>query len=64
MLGAAGVGTATVYHAASQPQDDAMKAPSHLDDDQIERLSQLLDQRAVPFKGVGRLPFGIGGVAH
>ena len=51
MLGAAGVGTATVYHAASQPQDDAMKAPSHLDDDQIERLSQLLDQRAVPFKG-------------
>ena len=51
MLGAAGVGTANVYHAASQPQDDAMKAPSYLDDDQIERLSQLLDQRAVPFKG-------------
>ncbi len=25
--------------------------PSHLDDDQIERLSGLLDQRAVPFKG-------------
>jgi uncharacterized protein len=28
-----------------------MKAPTYLDDDQIERLSQLLDQRAVPFKG-------------
>ena len=25
--------------------------PSHLDDDQIERLAELLDQRAVPFKG-------------
>jgi len=28
-----------------------MKAPSFLDDAQIERLSDLLDQRAVPFKG-------------
>lgn len=28
-----------------------MKAPSYLDDDQIERLAQLLEQRAVPFKG-------------
>ncbi|MFD0739649.1 UPF0149 family protein [Lysobacter koreensis] len=28
-----------------------MKAPSYLDDDQIERLANLLDQRAVPFKG-------------
>ncbi|MEO6103347.1 MAG: UPF0149 family protein [Pseudoxanthomonas sp.] len=28
-----------------------MKAPSYLDDDQIERLGDLLDQRAVPFKG-------------
>jgi len=28
-----------------------MKAPNYLDDDQIERLSALLDQRAVPFKG-------------
>ena len=25
--------------------------PSHLDEDQIERLANLLDQRAVPFKG-------------
>ena len=25
--------------------------PPHLDDDQIERLAELLDQRAVPFKG-------------
>ena len=29
----------------------AMTAPTTLDDDQVERLSQLLDQRAVPFKG-------------
>ena len=28
-----------------------MKAPPYLDDAQIERLSDLLDQRAVPFKG-------------
>jgi len=28
-----------------------MTAPATLDDDQIERLSQLLEQRAVPFKG-------------
>ncbi len=28
-----------------------MKAPNYLDDAQIERLSDLLDQRAVPFKG-------------
>jgi len=28
-----------------------MTAPATLDDDQVERLSQLLDQRAVPFKG-------------
>ena len=28
-----------------------MKAPPYLDDDQIERLAQLLEQRAVPFKG-------------
>ena len=28
-----------------------MKAPATLDDDQIERLAHLLDQRAVPFKG-------------
>jgi len=28
-----------------------MKAPNTLDDDQIERLANLLDQRAVPFKG-------------
>ena len=28
-----------------------MKAPATLDDDQIERLANLLDQRAVPFKG-------------
>ncbi|MFC0676368.1 UPF0149 family protein [Lysobacter korlensis] len=28
-----------------------MNAPSHLDDDQIERLAELLEQRAVPFKG-------------
>ncbi len=28
-----------------------MKAPAYLDDDQIERLANLLDQRAVPFKG-------------
>lgn len=28
-----------------------MKAPSYLDDDQIERLAQLLELRAVPFKG-------------
>ena len=25
--------------------------PSHLDGDQIQRLEELLDQRAVPFKG-------------
>ena len=29
-----------------------MKAPAYLDDAQIERLSDLLDQRAVPFKGL------------
>jgi uncharacterized protein len=29
----------------------AMNAPSVLDDDQIERLAELLEQRAVPFKG-------------
>lgn len=28
-----------------------MKTPSVLDDDQIERLAELLEQRAVPFKG-------------
>ncbi|QWP77642.1 UPF0149 family protein [Lysobacter sp. K5869] len=28
-----------------------MKAPAYLDDDQIERLADLLDQRAVPYKG-------------
>lgn len=28
-----------------------MKAPAYLDDDQIERLAELLDQRAVPYKG-------------
>lgn len=28
-----------------------MNAPAHLDDAQIERLAQLLDERAVPFKG-------------
>jgi uncharacterized protein len=28
-----------------------MQAPTHLDDDQIERLANLLEQRAVPFKG-------------
>lgn len=28
-----------------------MKAPAFLDDDQIERLADLLDQRAVPYKG-------------
>lgn len=28
-----------------------MKAPSYLDDGQIERLGDLLDQRAVPFRG-------------
>ncbi|MBW3550829.1 MAG: UPF0149 family protein [Proteobacteria bacterium] len=28
-----------------------MTAPAYLDDDQIEGLAQLLDQRAVPFKG-------------
>ena len=28
-----------------------MKAPTYLDDAQIERLADLLDQRAVPFKG-------------
>ncbi|MFC3552271.1 UPF0149 family protein [Lysobacter cavernae] len=28
-----------------------MKAPTTLDDDQIERLAELLEQRAVPFKG-------------
>lgn len=28
-----------------------MKAPAYLDDEQIERLAELLDQRAVPFKG-------------
>lgn len=28
-----------------------MSAPAPLDDDQIERLAQLLEQRAVPFKG-------------
>ncbi|MGH8078402.1 MAG: UPF0149 family protein [Lysobacter sp.] len=28
-----------------------MKVPAYLDDDQIERLANLLDQRAVPFKG-------------
>jgi uncharacterized protein len=28
-----------------------MKAPTFLDDDQIERLSELLEQRAVPFRG-------------
>ncbi|RNF83720.1 UPF0149 family protein [Montanilutibacter psychrotolerans] len=28
-----------------------MKAPSYLDDAQIERLAELLEQRAVPFKG-------------
>ena len=28
-----------------------MKAPPTLDDEQIERLAQLLEQRAVPFKG-------------
>jgi uncharacterized protein len=28
-----------------------MKAPAYLDDDQIERLANLLEQRAVPFKG-------------
>jgi uncharacterized protein len=32
-------------------QTPAMTAPATLDDDQVERLSQLLDQRAVPFKG-------------
>ncbi|KGM53216.1 hypothetical protein N800_09705 [Lysobacter daejeonensis GH1-9] len=29
-----------------------MKAPAYLDDAQIERLADLLDQRAVPFKGL------------
>ena len=29
----------------------AMKPPAYLDDAQIERLADLLDQRAVPFKG-------------
>ncbi|MDQ3205721.1 MAG: UPF0149 family protein [Pseudomonadota bacterium] len=28
-----------------------MKIPAYLDDEQIERLAELLDQRAVPFKG-------------
>lgn len=28
-----------------------MKAPNYLDDEQIERLANLLDQRAVPFRG-------------
>ncbi|TWH99176.1 uncharacterized protein IP90_03167 [Luteimonas cucumeris] len=28
-----------------------MKAPATLDDDQVERLAELLEQRAVPFKG-------------
>ncbi|AWV06005.1 hypothetical protein C9I47_0280 [Lysobacter maris] len=28
-----------------------MKAPAYLNDDQIERLADLLEQRAVPFKG-------------
>ena len=28
-----------------------MKVPAYLDDEQIERLANLLDQRAVPFKG-------------
>ena len=32
-------------------QHAPMKTPTHLDDEQIERLAQLLEQRAVPFKG-------------
>src|SRR5207342_1946453 len=42
------------YHAGLQSahhQTPPMTAPATLDDDQVERLSQLLDQRAVPFKG-------------
>jgi len=35
----------------SPPQNPIMKAPAYLDDDQIERLADLLDQRAVPYKG-------------
>ncbi len=32
-------------------QADRMKPPAYLDDEQIERLANLLEQRAVPFKG-------------
>ena len=43
------------YHARTPSPAHAMSsqnpAPPHLDDDQIERLSELLEQRAVPFKG-------------
>src|SRR5690606_16946294 len=35
----------------SPPRVPPMKAPAYLDDDQIERLADLLDQRAVPYKG-------------
>lgn len=34
-----------------EPHGHSMKAPGYLDDGQIERLGNLLDQRAVPFKG-------------
>lgn len=34
-----------------RPQNPIMKAPAYLDDGQIERLADLLDQRAVPYKG-------------
>ena len=40
------------YHARTPSVMIAMPTPPpYLDDDQIERLSDLLDRRAVPFKG-------------
>ena len=39
-------------HAPSRDLPAMATPPSYLDDTQIERLSDLLDQRAVPFKGL------------
>ena len=39
-------------HAPSRDLPAMATPPPYLDDVQIERLSDLLDQRAVPFKGL------------